>query len=198
MFHPASLLLAWLAFALGLQWLEVFWLVGAAAGSVTIALLHARERSLALLRRSRWLLLSLALLYFFTTPGEYLPGLAGKFGVTHEGLRQGVAQISRLLAMLASLALLHRRLGTSGLLAALHWLLRPFAWRDKTVVRLMLVLETVERQKPIPWRQWLSSSASGEDAPLSRLTLTLPGFHLVDLALLTTLTAFLLALIYLA
>lgn len=198
MFHPASLLLAWLAFALGLQWLALFWLLSIAAFLVVVSMWLATERSLALLRRSRWLLLSLALLYFFMTPGEYLPGLAGTLGMTHEGLRQGMEQIGRLLAMLSSLALLHRHLGTSGLLTALLWLMKPFAWREKTVVRLMLVLETVERRQPISWREWLSLSCAEESLPVSRLTLTMPGFQFVDLASLAILTAVLLALMFLA
>ncbi len=198
MFHPASLLLAWLAFALGLQWLTLFWLLSIAAFFVVVSMWLATERSLALFRRSRWLLLSLALLYFFTTPGEYLPGLAGMLGMTHEGLRQGMEQIGRLLAMLASLALLHRHLGTSGLLTALHWLMKPFAWREKTVIRLMLVLETVERRQPISWREWLSPSCAEGSLPVSRLTLTMPGFRFVDLAFLAILTAVLLTLMYLS
>ncbi|MFN3884754.1 MAG: hypothetical protein ACK4Q4_08355 [Rhodocyclaceae bacterium] len=183
MFHPASLLLSWLAFALGLQWLDVFWLMSAAVICVMFALMLAPGRTRALLWRSRWLLLSLAILYSFATPGEYLPGLWGAFGLTEEGVEQGAEQIGRLLAMLASLALLHWRLGTSGLLAALYWLLRPFAWRDKSVVRLMLVLEAVERQRKIPWREWLTPASHEEPTLPARLTLTLPRFHVIDAGL---------------
>lgn len=180
MFHPASLLLAWLAFALGLQWLGVFWLITVAAICVMLALVLAPGRTRALLRRSRWLLLSLTILYLFATPGEYLPGVGGTLGITQEGLGQGAEQIGRLLAMLASLALLHWRLGTPGLLAALYWLMRPFPWRDETVVRLMLVLETVERQRKIPWQEWLTPADHEEHALPARLTLALPRFRVAD------------------
>jgi hypothetical protein len=184
MFHPASLLLAWLVFALGLQWLKVAWLTAIAALCLLCAVLLARERSYGLLRRSRWLMLSLGGLYLFATPGEYLPGLAGALGLTYEGVRLGAEQIGRLLAMLASLALLHHWLGTAGLLAALHGLLKPFPWRERTVVRLMLALEALERQQGLSWQEWLSPA---EEALPSRLTLTAPSFRPADYALLALL-----------
>lgn len=189
MFHPATLLLAWLVFTLSLQWLDVFWLIAVGALCVVLALTLARERTRGLLRRSRWLLLSLAVLYFFATPGEYLPGFAGALGLTHEGLRQAAEQIVRLLAMLASLALLHRQLGTPGLLAGLHWLLWPFAWREKTVVRLMLVLEMVERRRAISWREWLAPADDEMPELPARLTLSMPRFHAADAGLLLLLAA---------
>lgn len=195
MFHPATLLLAWLVFALGLQWLGVFWLIAVAAICVVLALTLAQERTRGLLRRSRWLLLSLAVLYFFATPGEYLPGFAGALGLTYEGVRQGAEQMGRLLAMLASLALLHRQLGTPGLLAGLHWLMQPFVWREKTVVRLMLVLETVERRRAIPWREWLTPAAHEEPELPVRLTLSMPRFHAADVGLVLLLAGILIALL---
>lgn len=189
MFHPATLLFAWLVFALALQWLDVFWLIAVAAICVILALALAPKHTRALLWRSRWLLLSLAMLCFFATPGEYLPGFAGTIGLTYEGARQGAEQSGRLLAMLASLALLHRQLGTAGLLAGLHWLLQPFAWREKTVVRLMLVLDTVERRRAISWREWLTPAAYEEPALPARLTLSLPRFHAADAGLMLLLVA---------
>ncbi len=182
-FHPASLLLAWLVFALGLQWLSLLWLAVVASSCIALAIVLASNRTRALLRRTRWLLLSLLILYLFFTPGEYLPGMAGTLGLTHEGLRQGAEQICRLLALLASLALLHRQLGTTGLLVGLYWLLSPFAWREKTVVRLMLVLDTVERQRARPWREWLMPIVIGESELPASLTLTMPRFCAIDLAL---------------
>jgi len=195
MFHPASLLLAWFAFALSLQWLKFAWLLAVAFCCTLLALLLARERSYGLLRRSRWLLLSLAGLYFFATPGEYLPGLAGSLGLTREGVHLGAEQIARLVAMLASLALLHRLSGTAGLLAALYWLLTPFAWREKTVVRLLLVLETLEKQKAISWQEWLAPAAEAQPA---RMTLSLPAFGAADYGLLTLLAGAALIWLFLA
>ncbi|GAB1393564.1 hypothetical protein MASR1M60_17270 [Rhodocyclaceae bacterium] len=160
MFHPASLLLTWAGYALALQWCHWTWLLPLLLLTALLAFGLAARRSRQLLWRTRWLLLSLLLLFLLATPGEYLPGLAGQWGVTREGLGQGTEQISRLLILLLSLALLHEYLGNQGLMTGLYWLLQPFAWRDVTVVRLMLVLEYVEQRSSVSaWRQWFADEA---------------------------------------
>lgn len=160
MFHPASLLLFWAGYALALQWCRWMWLVPLLFITSSLALWLATHRSRQLLWRTRWLLLSLLLLFLFATPGEYLPGLVGQMGVTYEGGTQGGEQIARLLILLLSLALLHEHLGNQGLMTGLYWLLQPFAWRDVTVVRLMLVLEYVEQKSSVAaWRQWFADEA---------------------------------------
>lgn len=169
-------------------------LMALALASVLLARRFAHERSRILLWRSRWLLLSLAMLFFFATPGEYLPGVWGGVGLTYEGMQHGSEQLSRLLAMLASLALLHQRVGTHGLLAGFYWLLRPFAWRETTVVRLMLVLEFVEQKRQIGWREWLLAPPSGPEpdgatAAPDSVSLTMPPLHLQDRALIAALLA---------
>lgn len=188
MFHPASLLLSWFGFALSLQWLTLEWLLPIAFGSSIAAVVIARELSLNLLRRSRWLLISLAVLYFFMTPGEFAPGVVGAIGITYEGLQHGGMQIALLLAMLSSLALLHRVIGTTGLLAGSHWLLSPFPWREATVVRLMLVLEYLEQERPAHWREWLTPSPKKETTLPDKFVLGMPQFHLPDCALLLFVT----------
>jgi hypothetical protein len=183
MLHPASLLFVWLGFALGLQWLPVAWLIVLAMACVIVAFALATERSFNLLRRSRWLLLSLAVLYLFATPGEYLSGILGDIGLTYEGLNQGGVQIGRLLAMLASLAVLHQTVGTQGLLTGFHCLLKPFPWREATVVRLMLVLEYAEQKSHVRWREWLLPSRQTDGALPDSLVLSMPRFRWVDGAL---------------
>lgn len=182
--HPATLLLTWLGFAVSLQWFAVSWLIGVAAACAFLAFLTATERSVNLLHRSRWLFLSLTLLYFFATPGEYLPGILGDIGMTYEGLNQAAEQVGRLLAMLASLAILHQAVGTQGLLAGFHCLLKPFPGREATVVRLMLVLDHVEQKHRIGWREWLMPHVRSHDAAPDRLALAMPRFRWVDGAML--------------
>ncbi len=155
MFHPASLLLAWVVYAAGLSWLPVIWLAVFSALSSIAAFVWATDRSRRLLYRTRWLFLSLAVLYLFATPGEYLPGVAGDIGLTFEGLWQGLEHAGRLLALLTSLALLHQIVGNAGLVAGFHTLMKPLPWREATVVRLMLVLDYVEQDKTPGWRAWL-------------------------------------------
>lgn len=180
MLHPATLLLIWLVFAVSLQWLPVLWLIGLAVACVCAALLMATERSINLLHRSRWLLISLAVLYFFATPGEYLPGIFGDIGLTYEGVQQGGELIGRLLAMLASLAILHQAVGTQGLLIGFHGLLRPFPWREATVVRLMLVLDYVEQKHQVGWQEWLVPNVQSHGPLPDRLALAMPRFRWRD------------------
>lgn len=153
--HPALLLIAWGGFAFMMQWLSLAWLLALAVVNWGLAAIYAPARSRRLIWRSRWLLLSLAILFVFFTPGEYVPGTAGALGVTYDGLRRAGEHLSLLVAMLTSLALLHERIGTQGLLAGLYWLLAWHGGRERTIVRLMLVIEFVESRKDVKWRDWL-------------------------------------------
>ena len=179
MWHPASLLLAWLGFAIALQWLGLTLLAGLVAVCLVLMIIFAAERGRKLLWRSRWLLLSLTVLFLFLTPGEFLPGFWGQLGLTYEGLQHAGEQLCRLLAILASLALLHQQVGTRGLLAGLYWLLGPFPWRETTVVRLMLVLEFVEQKQQASWRDWLAADHRHADIPekSNHYTLAMPAFR---------------------
>lgn len=195
MWHPASLLLFWIGFALLMQWLPFAWLAGLAAFSLLLAARFASRRSKVLLWRSRWLLLSLGGIFLFFTPGEFLPGLAGTLGLTFEGMEQAAVQLGRLLAMLASLALLHEQVGTQGLLGGLYWLMGPVPWRKTTVVRLMLVLECVEQKQSVSWREWLVPGAANGDMP-EQYRLDLPKLQSRDVALMGATLAAVLAVVW--
>lgn len=179
-FHPAALLLAWLAFAVALQFLSLPFLAGVLAASACWAAWAAADNALVMLHRARWLLVSITLLYLFATPGVYLPGLAGKVGMTHEGVSLGKEQLTRLAAMLLGLALVFRMLGTQGMLNGLYWLLRPFSWGKMTVVRLTLTLEFAKRPSALGWRDSLLSLAEPDDTPEERLAVVHRRFRCRD------------------
>jgi hypothetical protein len=165
MWHPMTLLLFWAGFALSLQLISsLLLLMLAATISLTLAAVFSGSRSRALLWRARWLFLSIGILFLFFTPGEYVPWTPAWLGLSYEGLARAGEQLARLLALLASLALLHERIGTHGLLTGLHTLLKPFSWRDATVVRLMLVLEHIEGKQETSWREWLANEGVGEES----------------------------------
>jgi hypothetical protein len=171
MLHPAAVLVLWGSFAFALQWASSAVAMAAAVFSLLASLRFAPRRTRNLLYRSRWLLLSLAALFLFFTPGEYLPGVAGSAGVTREGLNSAGTHLGRLVALLTSLALLHERIGTPGLLSGLYVLLGGLGIREKTVVRLMLVLDQVERKEKADWRGWLVPVAAEEGAGVVHLRL---------------------------
>jgi hypothetical protein len=182
MLHPATLLVSWICFALILQAATLSLLAGLVVVSLLLAAILAPTRSMRLLRRSRWLLLSIGVLFLFFSPGEYLPGFAGRIGLTYEGVTHTGEQLGRLLSILLSLALLHERIGTPGLLAGLYKLLGPFPWRETTVVRLMLVLEFVEDKPVSGWREWLSQGTQPDRAERNHFTLIMPHMRRLDLA----------------
>lgn len=185
MWHPATLLVVWISFALLLQAASPRLLFALFTVSLVLSAVCAAARSFRLLRRSRWLLLSIALLFLFFSPGEYLPGLPGQLGMTYEGIERTGEQLGRLLAILLSLALLHEHIGTPGLLAGLYRLLGPFSWRDTTVVRLMLVLEFVDEKREISWREWLErpDGEAGDAGMYESFMLAMPQLRWWDLML---------------
>lgn len=184
MWHPAALLLSWVGFALILQSVSLDVLILLVLVCLLLVSAFALARGWRLLRRSRWLLISVGILFLFFTPGEYLPGLAGRVGVTHEGVTHALEQLGRLVAILASLAFLHERIGTAGLLCGLHWLMRPFPWCNATVVRLMLVLELIEDRRELRWREWLNEEIKAEPQG-NNLELVMPPWRWRDGALLS-------------
>jgi len=187
--HPATLLLGWGGWLAILQTLSPRELAWACLLVVPLSLLLAGRRTRILLYRARWLLLSIGVLFVLASPGERLPGAMGAFGITYDGLQMAGEHIARLILLLASLAVVHERLGNEGLLAGLHWLLRPVAgWRsvrERIIVRLMLVLDYVETEPRGGWRAWLSGDIPGPD----RLVLVTGRTRAADWAVLALLAA---------
>jgi energy-coupling factor transport system permease protein len=165
--HPATLLFAWGVLAVSLQSSPVSVLALIAAALIPVALFLARRRAWVLLRRARWLLLSIIVLFAFATPGQRLDGFAGDMGLTRDGFLLASEHVLRLALLLVSLAVVHETLGTSGMMTGLHWLLTPLAgWRalrERIVVRLMLVLDYVENAPVMRWRDWLNRDLAGPD-----------------------------------
>ncbi|HZV54406.1 MAG TPA: hypothetical protein VFF82_05640 [Rhodocyclaceae bacterium] len=182
--HPATLLVVWVGFVIVLQPLAISGLAWAALVALPVPLLLATRRTYLLIRRARWLLFSITMLFALATPGERLPGAIGDVAVTYDGLRLAAEHVLRLILLLASLALLHEHLGTVGMMAGLHWLLAPLAgWRtlrERIVVRLMLVLDNVETSPGGNWRDWLVVDSSGPDS----LNLAVDSLHPLDWAIL--------------
>lgn len=171
MLHPATLLVVWAGFAFALPLLPLNAALATMAVALAASLAFARRRSVVLLRRSRWLLLSIALLFAFATPGLSVPGWPGRIGLTQDGLLLAAEHLARLVILLTTLALLHEHLKTAGLLTGLHALLglmRNEPLRERIAVRVMLVVEFIEgREAKAGWRHWLDDDDRGPD----RLTL---------------------------
>jgi energy-coupling factor transport system permease protein len=115
---------------------------------LTTAFVLSKHKLLQLLRRTKWIMVSLLLIYAYTTPGILLSASLGAFSPSLEGLQDGLTQLMRLMIALAGLAVLLDRLHRHKLIAGLYLLLTPLQWfrlsRERLAVRLALTLHYAE------------------------------------------------------
>lgn len=108
---------------------------------------------LNLLRRMRWLLLFLLLVYAFNTPGEYVAQWPFDFAPTYEGIAEGFMQMTRIGIMLAGVALLLATTTRDKLIAGFFLVLYPMKWigldPERLAVRLWLTLHYVDHAPAI-------------------------------------------------
>lgn len=104
-----------------------------------------------LLRRARWLFLSLLILYFWFSPGRAVLPYYGM--PTVEGIEDGVLRIAALILLTLAVHLLLQTTGRAQLVAALCWLAKPLnifsGAGDRFAVRAVLTLETVTHARCI-------------------------------------------------
>jgi energy-coupling factor transporter transmembrane protein EcfT len=191
MLHPTVRLVVWGVTAALVQYLQPFWLFWACLLALGIGVWLAAARLGLLLKRARWLIVSLVLVFALGTPGVYLFPALGSLGPTEEGIRLGLAHLMRLLFVLAGLAVLLQKTGVEGLVSGLYGLLLPLSWlgldRASVAMRLLLVIHYVERSPAsVHWREWLQGDAEPGE-PIG-LRLHLASFSGLDLAVLAGLT----------
>lgn len=147
-FHPAAQILTWCLLVAAMQVLLPSALLVAAGLVLLGAFAVSRHKFMQLVRRTRWIMLSLLLIYAWSTPGHALPESLGAFGPTREGLIDGALQLVRLLAALAALAILLDRLHRQQLISGLYTLFAPLRLiglsRERLAVRLALTLHYAE------------------------------------------------------
>ncbi|KAF0165145.1 MAG: hypothetical protein FD157_1497 [Rhodocyclaceae bacterium] len=174
--HPASLILLGLAVLLVASSRDGTALLFGALSLALTALLAATAHFGLLLRRSRWLLLTMLVMFGWLTPGTPVPLIPG---ATQEGLLLAADNLARLLVALSTVALLLKALSPPELVAGIRSLLAPLALlkisRDRVAVRLALTLNEVEASR---------NAGSGEAASTaSALTLPASTIGVMDLAL---------------
>lgn len=146
--HPSSLILLAAAVLLAVASRDGVSLYFACLALALTALILAASDLRLLVRRSRWLLLTVLLMFGWLTPGTPLAGIPG---ATQEGLLLAADYIARLFIALATLALLLRALTPAELVVGLRALLTasalPGPSRDRIAVRLALTLQEVEASR---------------------------------------------------
>lgn len=147
-FYPVAQILTWCLLVAAMQVLASGLLLMAAGLVLLCAFAVSRHKFMQLVRRTRWIMLSLLLIYAYSTPGQPLSDALGMFGSSREGLADGVLQLTRLLAALAGLAILLERLHRQQLIAGLYTLFAPLQClglsRERLAVRLALTLHYAE------------------------------------------------------
>jgi len=125
---------------------------------LAFAFMLSRHKFIQLVRRTRWIMLSLWVIYAYSTPGQALSEQLGMFSPSREGLLDGGLQLMRLLVALAGLAMLLDRLHRQQLMAGLYALFAPLQWlglsRERLAVRLALTLHYAEVAMLRETRTW--------------------------------------------
>lgn len=185
--HPSLRIMLLLLLAVAVQLVELRLLAMTAAALVALAMYWHVGLLHKILYRSRWLLLTLLLVYAFTTPGEYLRNW-DVYAPTYEGISQGVLQAARLATMLAGLALLLGTTPRPELMAGIYQLIRPLHLLgisiDRFTARLWLTMHYVETARPpheVPFWQRFDVAAGWHDtAAIDTVAFDLPRFSRKD------------------
>lgn len=146
--HPAVQIYLWICLSLLAKILHGYPLSILAGVMALLAFGICRSRFSVLLLRTRWILLSVLLVFSYGSPGDALWPQLGAFSPVTDGVVAGFVQTLKLTTMLAGLAILLALLSQSQLIAGLYMLLSPLSHlgfeRERIVVRLALVLDYAE------------------------------------------------------
>ena len=146
--HPAVQIYFWVCLTLTAQILHGYALMLLAGILFALAFSICAARFFFLLRRTRWILFSVLLIYAYTGPGDTLWPQLGAFSPVADGMMDGVFQLLRLVTVLAGLSILLSLLSQSQLIAGLYILSRPLCIfglsRERIAVRLALTLRYAE------------------------------------------------------
>lgn len=187
--HPAVKILSLILCAIALQ--MAHWRgLGVMSLVVLIALMYFGTASaLKLMKRARWLFLSILLIYAFATPGEYVAGFPDAIAPSHEGIKAGLIQALRLAVMLEVLSLVLVTSSREQFMSGIYVLLRPFRLLispERFAARLWLTLHYAETMpkgiiRHLKQQDWnLAELLNAEqDAPES-VTLMCAPFRLYD------------------
>ncbi|NMF88713.1 CbiQ family ECF transporter T component [Aromatoleum petrolei] len=165
--HSGFLIALWMASVVVLQLLPPQVLGAALLLCALAGWWLAPLRSLKLLRRVRFLILAILVLFAGFTPGEALfPGIP-ELSPSREGVILAAEHVGRLIGVVLCVAVLMEGLPVSRLVSGLNALLSPFGRiglpTQRLAVRLMLVLHFVESGRPSEWREWLTNDGSDDD-----------------------------------
>lgn len=158
--HSGLQVFLWLAVVAGLQFLGILPLTAALCLSVVLGAVYAPQRSVRLVRRVRFIVLAIVILFAGFTPGEALLVDWPRLSPSREGVLLAYEHAARVLVVVLLVSLLLERMPPQRLIGAIHALMRPFGRlgfpADRVAVRTLLVLRFVEAESPPKWHEWIS------------------------------------------
>lgn len=168
--HSGVLVGVWLAGVAMLQFLDFEALLVAVALCAVAALVYAPRRCMRLLKRVRFLLLAIVILFAGFTPGEALFIDWPRLSPSREGVQLALEHAGRVLAVVLCVAILMEGLPAQRLVGALYGLLRPFEAvgfpAARVAVRTLLVLRLVDSDTRPGWRSWLWDDRGDDHSPI--------------------------------
>lgn len=146
--HVLVKFLLLLSLAVALTQLAVTYQIVLFVFMVTGAVLSHLKSFSNMLRRVRWLLVILLIIYAFSTPGEYVRGFPIWFSPSYEGIQAGLMQVVKIMIMLAALSVLLTTTSRELLIGGIYQLLSPFSMlkvdAKRFAVRIWLTMHYVE------------------------------------------------------
>lgn len=164
MMHSGLLVFLWLLAVASLQFIGLGALTLVLAASAIAAACHAPMRGKRLVKRVRFILIAIVILFAGFTPGEAVFIDWPTISPSREGVVLAYEHAARVLVVVLFVALLMEYLPAPRLVGALHALLRPLhafgVPADRVAVRTLLVLRFVEAEKPPRWDHWISDDSN--------------------------------------
>ena len=200
--HPALQISTWCVLIALMQQLDFLMLLLVAGIMLAASAYFAAPKLAQLLRRTRWILLSLLVIYAYATPGQAALPMLGDWSPVREGLQDGTAQLLKLLVALASLAILLEKLPRLQLIAGLYSLFAPLKFlgvsRERCAIRLALTLHYAELamlRKNARWQDALQDLVTPHDGVLEPIILPVQRMTRLDYCVALLLFLFALGLI---
>lgn len=194
--HVLVKFLLLLSLAVALTQLAVTYQIVLFVFMVTGAVLSHLKSFSNMLRRVRWLMIILLIIYAFSTPGEYVRGFPIWFSPSYEGIQAGLMQTVKIMIMLSALSVLLTTTSRELLIGGIYQLLSPFSMlkvdAKRFAVRIWLTMHYVEShasktQQKISPSQTLEEIAlhdANEDKNIMReITISTMPFTKLDIVL---------------
>jgi len=105
------------------------------------------------LKRLKWFLLSILLVYLWFTPGQAIFPAFPVLSPSYEGLKLGAERVIALIYMVFALHILIKSIATDRIIEAILWLLEPIRWiglsHKVLAVRISLTLQVLDQVQVI-------------------------------------------------